>query len=102
MVSSIFAAPKKNSVNYQTIKVSVHNHIATITLNRPEVFNAINGAMAGELKTAFDLCSENEDIKCIILTGEGKAFCSGQDLNEFGDQSEISILDVLNERYILW
>ena len=55
--------------------------------------------MAAELKTAFDLLSDDEKIKCIILTGEGNAFCSGQDLNEFGNQSEISILEILQERY---
>ena len=85
--------------NYQTIKVDFHNHIATIRLNRPEIFNAINGVMAKELKQAFDRLSDDDNVKCIILTGEGKAFCSGQDLNEFKDMSELSIQEVLQSRY---
>ncbi len=85
--------------NYQTIKVDFHNQIATIRLNRPEIFNAINGVMAKELKQAFDLLSKDDNVKCIILTGEGKAFCSGQDLNEFENMSEISITEVLQSRY---
>lgn len=85
--------------NYQTIKVDFHHHIATIRLNRPEIFNAINGVMAKELKQAFDRLSDDDNVKCIILTGEGKAFCSGQDLNEFKDMSELSIQEVLQSRY---
>ena len=85
--------------NYQTIKVEFKNHLATITLNRPEVRNAINGPMARELKQAFDRLSDDQEVKAIILTGEGQAFCSGQDLNEFDDFSDISLSEVLQERY---
>jgi len=85
--------------NYQTIKVDLKNHLATITLNRPEVKNAINGPMAKELKQAFDRLSDDQEVKVIILTGEGSAFCSGQDLNEFPDFKDISLTEVLQERY---
>jgi len=85
--------------NYLTIKVHFHNHIATISLNRPEVYNAINGVMAKELKQAFDRLAEDDKVKCIILTGEGKAFCSGQDLNEFADLNDVSIQEILQSRY---
>jgi len=85
--------------NYQTIIVDFQHNIATIRLNRPQILNAINGLMAKELKQAFDLLSEDENVKCIILTGEGNAFCAGQDLNEFNDMNEVSIYDVLQSRY---
>lgn len=85
--------------NYETIKVHFHNHIATISLNRPEVYNAINATMAKELKQAFDRLSEDASVKCIVLTGEGNAFCSGQDLNEYEDMSHVSIQEVLQARY---
>lgn len=84
---------------YKTIKLGFHNQIATITLNRPEVMNAMNGLMAKELKQVFDRLAEDQRIKCIILTGEGKAFCSGQDLNEFNSIEDISIQEILQARY---
>jgi 2-(1,2-epoxy-1,2-dihydrophenyl)acetyl-CoA isomerase len=85
--------------SYQTIKVELKNHLATITLNRPEVKNAINGPMAKELKQAFDRLSDDPQVKVVILTGEGTAFSSGQDLNEFPDFNDISLSEVLQARY---
>jgi len=84
---------------YQSIKVEFSNNQATITLNRPEVKNAINASMAKELKQAFDRLSDDENVKVIILTGAGNAFCSGQDLNEFQNFNEISLAEVLQDRY---
>lgn len=84
---------------HQTIRVERKNQFATITLSRPEVRNAINGQMARELKQAFDRLSDDNDVKVILLTGEGSAFCSGQDLNEFPDLDGISLSEVLQERY---
>lgn len=84
---------------YKTIQVHYHHQIATLVLHRPEVLNAINGTMAKELKQAFDRLSEDDQVKVIILTGSGKAFCSGQDLKEFGNVAEIDILEILQERY---
>ena len=85
--------------NYQTIKVELKNHLATISLNRPKVKNAINRTMARELKQAFDRLSDDSNVNVIILTGEGDSFCAGQDLNEFPDFNEISLAEVLQERY---
>jgi len=85
--------------NYQTIKVELKKDLATVTLNRPEMKNALNGIMADELKNAFNWLSDDPQVKVIVLTGEGNAFCSGQDLNEFQDFDEISISEVLQKRY---
>lgn len=85
--------------NFKTILLTTQGHLATISLNRPEVYNAINSVMAKELKIAFDLLGEDESIKVIILTGSGKAFCAGQDLNEFDDPGKIAASEVLQARY---
>ena len=70
-------------MNYETLKVHFESNVATIELNRPDVANAINGIMAKELKKVFDQLSNQDDVKCIILTGARNSFCSGQDLKEF-------------------
>lgn len=66
----------------QSIKLIIQNKVAYITLNRPEVFNSFNREMALLLQETFDQCKKNEDVRAIVLTGEGKAFCAGQDLKE--------------------
>ncbi|RZS99875.1 enoyl-CoA hydratase-related protein [Aquimarina brevivitae] len=65
-----------------SIEVSIADHIAKITLNRPESFNSFNREMALLLQSKLDECKSNDDVRAIILTGNGKAFCAGQDLKE--------------------
>ncbi len=65
-----------------TIQLTVENKVAVITLNRPEVFNSFNREMALTLQDTFDACEKNDDVRAIVLTGNGKAFCAGQDLKE--------------------
>lgn len=72
--------------NYETIKYDVADHIATITLNRPEVFNAFNDPLSKELKDALKNASRDKDVRVVILTGEGKAFSSGQDLGDLKEK----------------
>lgn len=66
----------------QSILLKIENQIATITLNRPEVFNSFNREMALLLQKTLDECEVNKDVRAIVLTGNGKAFCAGQDLKE--------------------
>ena len=66
-----------NSILYK-----VENNIAFVTLNRPEVFNSFNREMALNLQQVLDDCETNNDIRAIVLSGNGKAFCAGQDLKE--------------------
>jgi methylglutaconyl-CoA hydratase len=61
--------------------LSVANHIARITLNRPEVRNAFNDDVIAELTQAFKDMGANPDVRCIVLAAEGSAFCAGADLN---------------------
>jgi len=65
-----------------SILITIENQVAYITLNRPEVFNSFNREMALKLQDTLDDCSSNQDVRAIVLTGNGKAFCAGQDLKE--------------------
>jgi 2-(1,2-epoxy-1,2-dihydrophenyl)acetyl-CoA isomerase len=60
----------------------IENNVAFITLNRPEVFNSFNREMALNFQDHLDSCTENAEIRAIVITGSGKAFCAGQDLKE--------------------
>jgi enoyl-CoA hydratase len=68
-------------MSYQTISVLIENHIGFIKLNRPEKANALNQTAWDELLSVFDSWDENEDVRVIVLSGEGKHFCSGIDLS---------------------
>ncbi len=61
---------------------SIQNNIATLTLNRPEVFNSFNREMALLLQEELKACEADTAIRAIVLIGAGKAFCAGQDLKE--------------------
>lgn len=65
-----------------SIELKIENKVATITLNRPEVFNSFNREMALSLQNILDDCEINSEVRAIVLTGNGKAFCAGQDLKE--------------------
>lgn len=75
-----------SDTNYETIKYDVAENIATITLNRPEVYNAFNDPLSKELKDAIKNASRAKDVRVVILTGEGKAFSSGQDLGDLKEK----------------
>jgi len=73
--------------NYTTIKLEMKSGVATILLNRPDIRNAFNEVMITELTAAFLKVGEMENIRVIILKGEGKSFCAGADLNWMRDVS---------------
>ena len=66
----------------KSIELKIENSVAWIYLNRPEVFNSFNREMALSLQTALDNCKNDTNVRAIIITGNGKAFCAGQDLKE--------------------
>jgi 2-(1,2-epoxy-1,2-dihydrophenyl)acetyl-CoA isomerase len=72
-------------MTYQTIMVRVDSGIATITLNRPEAFNALNLALGRELFQAVLEVDENPDVRCVVITGAGRAFCGGGDVKHFAE-----------------
>ncbi len=65
-----------------SIELKIENNVAFITLNRPEVFNSFNREMALRLQDTLDACEIDNKVRAIVLTGNGKAFCAGQDLKE--------------------
>lgn len=69
---------------YKAILFEVADKVATITINRPDSYNAMNDDLEHDLKAAFKACAEQEEIRVVVFTGAGKAFCSGQDLKEGG------------------
>ena len=69
-------------MSYETIKYEVNKGIATLTLNRPDVFNSLNEVMHAELKSALKEVQKDKSLRVLIITGNGKAFCAGQDLND--------------------
>jgi 2-(1,2-epoxy-1,2-dihydrophenyl)acetyl-CoA isomerase len=86
-------------MEYKFIKYSLDGGVATITLNRPEVYNALNDEITFELQDAFKVVSKEDKVRVVVLTGEGKAFCSGQDLKSSTSQKNRSIMDSLHTRY---
>ncbi len=65
-----------------SITLKIENNVAYLTLNRPDVFNSFNREMALNLQGKLDDCEKNDEVRAIVLTGKGKAFCAGQDLKE--------------------
>ena len=65
-----------------SIELQIENGTAWITLNRPEVFNSFNREMALLLQSQLDQCANDSNVRAIVITGSGRAFCAGQDLKE--------------------
>ncbi len=72
-------------MTYETIKYEVAEQILTITLNRPDKLNAFTATMQRELIDAFDRADKDDEIRAIIVTGQGRAFCAGADLSSGAD-----------------
>jgi len=68
-------------MKYETIKYEIDNNILTIMLNRPDKLNAFTGQMMDELISAFDNAGKDDEVRVIIVTGEGRGFCAGADLS---------------------
>ncbi len=77
----------------------IKNAVAIVTLNRPDKFNSFNREMALLLQKILDDCSEDENVRCIMITGNGKAFCAGQDIAELVGENAIGIDKILSEHY---
>ena len=75
------------------------NGTAMISLNRPEVYNALNDEITFELQDVFKSVAKDETIRVVVLTGEGRAFCAGQDLKASASTGKRSFMDSLHKRY---
>lgn len=81
------------------IIVTLANGICELKLNRPEVFNSFNQSMAFALQKALDECELNDEVRAIVITGEGKAFCAGQDLAEAMDPNGPELSSIVKDHY---
>lgn len=80
-------------MEFETIRLEIKDAVARITLNRPKAYNALNAQMFDELLDAVSHCDASPDVRAVVLTGAGKAFCSGGDLAAFrsaGDGASLS------------
>lgn len=78
---------------------SLNNGVFKITLNRPDVYNSFNQAMAFSLQKELDYCAQNDEIRTILITGSGKAFCAGQDLSEATDPNGPELESIVRDHY---
>ena len=84
----------------EPILFNISGHIATITLNRPKAYNSVNRELALAFIQALDQSEADKNIRVIVITGEGKAFCAGQDLTEVTDpENNPGFEKILEEHY---
>ncbi len=87
-------------MTYETILYTLDNGILTITLNRPDVYNACNEQLTTDLQAALQQAAEDDNVRVVVLTGAGRAFCSGQDLKDApSGGGKRSLADSLQRRY---
>jgi len=82
-----------------SVVLEIKQAVAVITLNRPDKFNSFNRAMALLLQKTLDDCAADTNVRCIYLTGTGKAFCAGQDLGELVGENPPGFDQILAEHY---
>lgn len=82
-----------------SILFEIKQHIAFITLNRPEKFNSFNREMALLMQAKLDEAASLHEVRCVYITGSGKAFCAGQDISELTGDNKIEIRQILSEHY---
>lgn len=85
--------------NFTCVDYTVEDKVCTITLNRPDVFNAFNDPQSYELQDALKMATRDSEVRVVVLTGAGKAFCSGQDLKAIKDSKDRNLADSLHKRY---
>ena len=82
-----------------SILLEIKNAVAFITLSRPEKYNAFNREMAFTLQHVLDECENKSEVRCVLITGTGKAFCAGQDLGEVTDPNGPGMAKILKEHF---
>ncbi len=85
--------------DYSTILYEIKNNTCWITLNRPDVLNAFNEELTTDLHDALKSAEKDDNVRCIVITGAGRGFCSGQDLKSHSGEERRSLKDSLVRRY---
>lgn len=87
----------------ETVRYDVTDGVATITMNRPEGLNAVNAQLGDELAKAIADAAGDRNVRCVVLTGAGRGFCAGADLNQFEEAYKQDMVppmgEVLKHRY---
>jgi 2-(1,2-epoxy-1,2-dihydrophenyl)acetyl-CoA isomerase len=83
---------------YETLLTETHDGVRTVTLNRPEVLNAINARLGEDLLDALRDAEQSPEVRCLLVTGAGRAFCAGADLRDHVP-GQTSLGDLLRQRY---
>jgi methylglutaconyl-CoA hydratase len=78
------------TINYKHLRVGHGNRVATVTLARPNARNALNDELIGELARCMEELAEDDDVRVVVLTGEGDFFCAGADIEYMRDTAEFS------------
>jgi 2-(1,2-epoxy-1,2-dihydrophenyl)acetyl-CoA isomerase len=86
-------------VEYETIRYELDEGVLTLTLNRPDVLNALNRQMTDELQDAFKSAERDPEVRCVVITGAGRAFSSGEDLKARQASGVAGFGGTLKERY---
>src|SRR5919205_452252 len=86
-------------MNYETILYTLDQGVLTITLNRPDVLNAFNRQMTAEIQDALKKAERDAAVRCIVFTGAGRAFCSGEDLKARQAEGVTGFGTTLRDRY---
>lgn len=82
-----------------SILTAINDGICTITLNRPSVFNSFDQAMGRAFQSALDEAAQNAEVRCVVVTGNGKAFCAGQDLKEVTSPDAPDFTEIVEKTY---
>jgi 2-(1,2-epoxy-1,2-dihydrophenyl)acetyl-CoA isomerase len=75
------------------------NGVGIITLNRPDVLNSFNKAMAMAMQEKLDDCAEDDEVRCILIQASGRAFCAGQDLQEAISSDGPTLRSIVKDHY---
>jgi 2-(1,2-epoxy-1,2-dihydrophenyl)acetyl-CoA isomerase len=87
--------PKAAIPDLNTMRIEIDGEVGTLTLNRPESFNAMSPEMISELPVAFGWLADSAGLRALIITGEGAAFCAGGDINWFKQGIEDPDVDIV-------
>jgi 2-(1,2-epoxy-1,2-dihydrophenyl)acetyl-CoA isomerase len=95
----ITKSPDHKIKTMSNISIQIANNVATITFERAEKFNSFIRSMALDFHAALDQVAQDENVRCIVITGNGKAFCAGQDLQEATDPNGPPLSKIVSEHY---
>ena len=84
---------------YTCLSYTLENGVCTITFNRPDVYNAFNNELSFEMQDALKKATKDENVRVVVITGAGKAFCSGQDLKAASGVPNRDLSESLEKRY---